>query len=211
LTFVFLLAITENRLQFTSDMKKLFVLSMFISFAMICSCQKQGSATEAQLAQRKTALDAREKALDEREKELALRETVLNERQRALAQKEKAMGSAGTINPNVPSRGQVPDAAQLKSSLGQVSDPADLKAQREKMLKQLPPEVQALIPDASQMQAARERRTQQLLDQRQRMQELQRRQPQMQNQSAIPASTPAPAAVYPSTEAASPSPSPTPQ
>ena len=40
---------------------------MLISFAMICSCQKQDSAAE-QLAQRKAELDAREKALDEREK-----------------------------------------------------------------------------------------------------------------------------------------------
>jgi hypothetical protein len=49
-------------------MKKLFTLTMLISFAMICSCQKQDSAAEQQLAQRKAELDAREKALDEREK-----------------------------------------------------------------------------------------------------------------------------------------------
>ena len=44
----------------------MFVLSMLISFAMICSCQKQDSAAEQQLAQRKTELDARETALIER-------------------------------------------------------------------------------------------------------------------------------------------------
>jgi hypothetical protein len=49
-------------------MKKNFIISMVISFAMICSCQKQDLAAEQQLAQRKTELDAREKVLDEREK-----------------------------------------------------------------------------------------------------------------------------------------------
>jgi hypothetical protein len=47
---------------------------MLISFAMICSCQKQDSVAEQQLTQRKAELDAREKALDEREKALAERE-----------------------------------------------------------------------------------------------------------------------------------------
>jgi hypothetical protein len=51
---------------FTSDMKNIFILSLLISFAMICSCQKQDSAAEQQLAQRKTELDARETALIER-------------------------------------------------------------------------------------------------------------------------------------------------
>jgi len=57
-------------------MKKFFVISMLISFAMICSCQKQDLAAEQQLAQRKAELDAREKALDEREKALAERENA---------------------------------------------------------------------------------------------------------------------------------------
>jgi hypothetical protein len=55
-------------------MKKLFALSLLIPFALVCSCQKQDSAAEQQLAQRKTELDNREKALDEREKALAERE-----------------------------------------------------------------------------------------------------------------------------------------
>ena len=58
-------------------MKRIFVLSMFICFAMICACQKQDSAAEAQLAQRKAELDTREKALDEREKALVEREKAL--------------------------------------------------------------------------------------------------------------------------------------
>jgi hypothetical protein len=54
-------------------MKKTLALSLLIPFALVCSCQKQDSTAEQQLAQRKTELDAREKALDEREKALAQR------------------------------------------------------------------------------------------------------------------------------------------
>jgi hypothetical protein len=193
-------------------MKKMFVLSTLISFAMICSCQKQGSATEAQLAQRKTELDAREKALDEREKELALRETVLRERERAL-KNGKAIATGPTATPNVQSQGKASDAAQLK-------------ADREKRLQQLPSELRALVPDAAQIQAARDRVLQRQLDQRQlRLEELQKMRAQMQsqaqapgaaqmnpvNQPAVPATTAAPGAVYPGADATSPSPSPTPQ
>jgi hypothetical protein len=58
-------------------MKRTFVLSLLIPFALVCSCQKQDSTAEQQLAQRKTELDAREKALDEREKALAEREKLV--------------------------------------------------------------------------------------------------------------------------------------
>ena len=58
-------------------MKRLFVLSMLIPLAMVCSCQKQNAAAEQQLAQRKAELDTREKALNEREKALAEREKAV--------------------------------------------------------------------------------------------------------------------------------------
>ena len=58
-------------------MKKPLVLSLLIPFALVCSCQKQDSTAEQQLAQRKTELDAREKALDDREKALAQREKTV--------------------------------------------------------------------------------------------------------------------------------------
>src|SRR5207247_4308751 len=103
-------------------MKKFFVISMLISFAMICSCQKQDLAAEQQLAQRKAELDAREKALDEREK--------------ALAEREKATASARMIPPDLQSRRQV-------------RDPAQVKAERERRLQQLPPDLQGLIADPS--------------------------------------------------------------
>src|SRR5204863_194368 len=97
-------------------MKKFFVISMLISFAMICSCQKQDLAAEQQLAQRKAELDAREKALDEREKALAERE------------------NAATNIRKIPADVQRP-----------VRDPAQVKAEKEKRLQQLPPGAQGLI------------------------------------------------------------------
>src|SRR6266498_3653838 len=78
-------------------MKRNFILSMVIPFAMICSCQKQDSTAEQQLAQRKTELDTREdtliereKALDERVNALAEKVNALDERVNALAENEKA-------------------------------------------------------------------------------------------------------------------------
>ena len=78
-------------------MKKTFFLSTLVSLAMICSCQKQDSAAEAQLAQRKTELDVREEALVQREK--------------AVAEREKAVASP----PIIQSQRQVPDAAQAEA------------------------------------------------------------------------------------------------
>ena len=105
-------------------MKRIFVFSTFICFAMICACQKQDSAAEAQLAQRKAELDTREKALDEREK--------------ALVEREKA----------IPNRRIIPSRRQARN-------PAEVEADREKRLQQLPPEIRSLIPDRAQMNPAR--------------------------------------------------------
>ena len=137
MAFRFLAPNYGNQLQFTPDMKKIFVLSILISFAMVSSCQKQSSTAEQQLAQRKAELDAREKALDEREK--------------ALAEKEKATASARTILPNLQSPGQVRDPAQVKAE-GDAETSAKVKK-----IQQLPAEVQALMPDPGQVQAQRDR------------------------------------------------------
>ena len=123
----YLLFITTTELWFPPDMKRIFVLSTLFCFAMICACQKQDSAAEAQLAQRKTELDAREKALDEREK--------------AIVEKENAVGNHRII----PSRRQA-------------RNPAEIEAEKEKRLQQVPPEVRALIPSREQMNAARLRK-----------------------------------------------------
>ena len=104
----------------------MFVLSTFICFAMICACQRQDSASEAQLAQRKAELDAREKALDEREK--------------AVSEWEKAMTKFRAIPSDLQSR---------KPAV----DPEQAKAERDRRIQQLPPELQALIRDRSLLDA----------------------------------------------------------
>ena len=116
-----------------AHMKKILLLSTLASFAMICSCQRQDSAADAQLAQRKSELDARETALGEREK-------TLDARERALAEREKASANTSTIRPELQSPRQIPNAAEAKT-------------ERDRRLQQLPPEFQALIRDASQAKA----------------------------------------------------------
>ena len=145
-------------------MKKTFVLSLLIPFALVCSCQKQDSTAEQQLAQRKTELDAREKALDEREK--------------ALEEREKLVAK-----PRVPS---VPRIAQAEPQ------------------RTVPPELKGLMADPSQLRTEREQRIQERLAERQRkMEEVQK-----MRVRAVPRNQ----ATAPSTEqAASPSPSPTPE
>ena len=108
-------------------MKRIFILPMLICFAMICSCQKQDSAAEQQLAQRKTELDAREETLIEREKVAEAREKALNEREKALAQNKKATANAQTVPPDRQSQDVLRDAAQLKALM---SDPSRLNSIR---------------------------------------------------------------------------------
>src|SRR2546430_14904727 len=151
-------------------MKKIFIFPMVISFAMICACQKQDSAADAQLAQRKTELDAREKALDEREKAVSEWEKavansrIIPSRQQARnpaqveADREKRLQQ---LPPEL--RALVPNPAQMDSARlakereaarqGQTPDPAQAKAEREKRIQQLPPELQALIRDRSLLDA----------------------------------------------------------
>src|SRR6266576_697996 len=122
-------------------MKRIFVLSTFICFAMICACQKQDSAAEAQLAQRKAELDAREKALDEREK--------------AVGEWEKAVAKSRIIQ-----------------SRQRARNPADVEADREKRLQQLLPELRALIPDRSLLDARTAQKGRATADQAERLHRL---------------------------------------
>jgi len=145
-------------------MKKTFALSALIPLALVCSCQKQDSTAEQQLAQRKTELDARDKALDEREK--------------ALEEREKLVAK-----PRVPSVPRIAPAEPQRT---------------------VPPELKGLIADPSQLRTEREQRMQERLAERQRkMEEVQRRR--------IRAVLPNQATAPPTEEAASPSPSPTPE
>ena len=151
-------------------MKKIFIFPMVISFAMICACQKQDSAADAQLAQRKAELDAREKALDEREKAVSEWEKavanspIIRSRQQARnpaeveAEREKRLQQ---LPPEL--RALIPIPAQVNSAKlskereaalqGQTSDPEQAKAERDRRIQQLPPELQALIRDRSLLDA----------------------------------------------------------
>jgi alkylation response protein AidB-like acyl-CoA dehydrogenase len=160
-------------------MKRMIVLCMLISFAMFCACEKQDSAAEGQLAQRKAELDAREKALNEKEK--------------ALVEREKAIARFRAI----PSAFQSPRP---------VVDPEQAKAEREKRIQQLPPELQALIRDRSLLDARpAEKRTateDPAVQLQRRLEEVRRK-----KMSAIAS----PNGEISDTQSSSPSPSPTPE
>jgi hypothetical protein len=150
-------------------MKRMVLLSAFICFAMICACQKQDSAAEAQLAQRKAELDTREKALDEREKALAEREKavtnsrIIQSRQarnpaEVEADREKRLQQLPpelrALIPNPPQVDSAKLAKERQAALqGQTSDPEQAKAERERRIQQLPPEFQALVRDRSLLDA----------------------------------------------------------
>jgi hypothetical protein len=177
---------------------------MLISFAMICSCQKQDSTAEQQLAQRKVELDVREDALIQREKVVEEREQALDKREKAVAENEKAAANARMIPSDVESRSAT-------------RDPAQLKAERDKRIQQLPAEFRALIPDPSQVNSAKaekDRMTRERLDQRQRgLEKLQseiQRKLEMSGAAVSPAVEAASPAPSPAVEAASVTPSPTP-
>ena len=160
-------------------------LSTLIAFAMICACQKQDSAAEAQLAQRKTELDVREEALVQREK-------AVDQREKAVAEKEKAVADNRVIQ----SQRQAPDAAQAE-------------AERQRRIQQLPPEIRALIPDRSRVNA--ERAAQNPATDRQPAVRTQRSLEDPQKKKGIGGAFASPEAEVPQADASSPVPSPTPE
>ena len=179
---IFLVRITQDQCRFTPDMKKNLILSMLISVAMMCSCQKQDSAAEQELAQRKTELDARENALNERLNALDERVNALDERVKALLEKEQTSLSARTT---------------ATDAQGQTPDPAEIKAQRDAAIQQFSAEIRARVPDDSKMKAESDRARRDALE-------------KLQTQSQ-PKSKMSGGAVFPAPEATSPSPSPTPE
>ena len=195
---------------------------MVISFAMICACQKQDSAADAQLAQRKSELDAREKALDEREKAVSKWEKavanspIIRSRQQARnpaeveAEREKRLQQ---LPPEL--RALIPIPAQVNSAKlskereaalqGQTSDPEQAKAERDRRIQQLSPELQALIRDRSLLDtrtAEKGRATEDRAERLRRLEEERRK-----KMSAIGS----PNAESSDTQPGSPSPSPTPE
>jgi hypothetical protein len=118
-------------------MKKIFVLSMLTALGMICSCQKQDSTGEEQLAERKLQLDAREEALAEEKSVLNERKKALDEREKALQQREKSLASKeqGTMN--------------AQTSPANVQAPTEMDAEGESETEQL----STRVPDISQVVA----------------------------------------------------------
>jgi hypothetical protein len=114
--------------KFTPEMKRIFILSVLISLGMICSCQKQDSAAEQQLTQRKA--DAREQAFDERVNGLEERVNELDKRVSALAE----IRNAGATAP----------AAQSQVV---IRDPAQVQAEVNSGIEQAPSDAQARIAD----------------------------------------------------------------
>ena len=145
-------------------MEKTLAVSLLIAFALVCSCEKQDSTAEQELAQRETQLDAREKALDEREQALAKREKLL-------------------VKPRIAPRPRTAPSPRQRP---------------------VPADRQGRMADPSQLSTEREQRMQEpLAERRRRMEEVQRmRDPAVQgNEASAPATE----------QAASPSPSPTPE
>jgi chromosome segregation ATPase len=127
-------------------MKKNLILSMLISFAMICSCQKQDSTAEQQLAQRKAELDTQEKALDERVNALSEKVNALDEKVNAIVENEKAAANAQMIPP-----GQSSDT---------ISEPTQEKAERDRKIQEIAAEFRAMVPDSGKDMITKERLSQ---------------------------------------------------
>lgn len=103
-------------------MKKIFVLSVLTSVAMICACQKKDSAAEEQLTRPKTEQGARDEALAERLNQVEEKVNRLDQTVRELAEKQQA-----TTNTRMRHADVQPET----------SDPAQVQAENEKMMQQL--------------------------------------------------------------------------
>jgi DNA repair exonuclease SbcCD ATPase subunit len=131
-------------------MKKTLALSLLIPFALVCSCQKQDSTAEQQLAQRKTELAAREKALDEREKALEERENALAERQKLVVKPRVAPVPRTT--PAEPQRTVPPELTGL------MADPNQGRAEREQRMQERLAERQRKMEEIQRMRVPAVRR-----------------------------------------------------
>jgi hypothetical protein len=165
-------------------MKKMFILSMLISFAMICSCQKQDSAAEQQPAQRKTEVDPRETALIERLNALDEKVNVLDNKVKALAEKEQTTLNAG---------------ATATSVQGQTPDPAQVTAERDRAIQQF----RALIPNPSHVRAGDPAKQERPVPRQLGPEDLQRQWQQNLDKAKMSGK-----AVFPAVEAGSPTPPP---
>jgi hypothetical protein len=179
-------------------MKKILILSVIISFAMICSCQKQDSAAKQQPAQRKTEVDTRETALIERLNALDEKVNALDKKVEALFEKEQTPLNAGTTTTGVQ---------------GQTPDPAQVIAERDRAIQQF----RALLPNPSRVRAGDPSKQERPAPRQLGPEDLQRQWQQnldkakMSGKAVFPVATAGSPTPSPAVEAASPIPSPTPE
>ena len=114
-------------------MKRRFAVSILIPLMMICSCQKQDSTVDQQLAQQKAELDAREKALDERLNALDQKLNGLDQKVRTLAAKENTAMSTQTVPPDVQSQDVMRDVEQMKALMADPSRLNSAKTEKERL------------------------------------------------------------------------------
>ena len=168
-------------------MKKIFVLSIITSLAMISACQKKDSAAQRQLTQPKTEPGTRDEVLAERVNSLEEKVNWLGQRVKELAEKENTAANVRTTRTDVQR---------------QTSDPAQLQAERDRMIQQL----SAMIPDSSEATAADPAKQKRPAAPQLGPEDLQR-----QWQDKLDKAKMSGKAVFPAAEAASPTPSPTPE
>jgi predicted nucleic acid-binding Zn-ribbon protein len=121
-------------------MKKVFILFLLIPFTLVCSCQKQDSTAEQQLAQRRAELDAREKALDEKEKALSARE------------KSAATSRIARVPRVQPAESQRSVPPELK---GLIADPSQARSEREQRMQERLAQRQQKLDEIRKMREAR--------------------------------------------------------
>jgi hypothetical protein len=191
-------------------MKKILALTMLISFTMMSSCHKQASTAEQQLAERKAELDAREKVFDERENGLVEREKALIGRSNALSARENALNEREKALA-VKTTGNVRTTPADLQSRGQTPDPAQAKAERDRRIQQLPPELRALIPGTAghdQKDSRNQDRAQRQLELEESQRQSRQRKFQISGAAAFPAAEASSPIPSPATEAGSPTPPP---
>ena len=165
-------------------MKKIFVLSVLTSVAVICACQKKDSAAEEQLTQLKTQPGGPEQKLAERLNSLEQKVNRLDQSVKELAEKQNAPINARTNLTDVQNR---------------PSDSAQIQAENEKMIQ----EFSAMISHASQVTAGDPAKQERPGQRQLGPEDLQR---QWQDKTKMSGK-----AVFPAAEATAPSPSPNPE
>ena len=176
-------------------MKKIFVLSVLTSVAMICGCQKKDSSAEEQLTQPKTEVGGREEALAERLNSLEEKVNRLDQSVKELAQKEKATTNVQTSPADV---------------RGETSDPAQVQAENKRMIQEFSKMMSRASQGTAGDPAKQERPGQRQLG----PEDLQRQwqdKTKMSGNAVFPAAEAASPIPFPAIESASLSPSPTPE